>query len=382
MNSKRQLGQFFTINTDYILSGFSQYVYGKNITDPFAGDGDLLEWAEKYGASSLRGYDIDPAYTDNRRIFLNNSLKNPKFYDFVLTNPPYLYQNKLKDNSILLKSKHTDLYQLALEKIMCSNEGIIIAPINFLSAGNSKYIRHMFLSKFNIIRTNYFAQQVFKDTSYNVIAFYYKKKAVPKQNMIIDLHIYPAKRLARIELFQKCGWQIGGEFLAKINAFANRLKITRLEEDDLQNGNYAIRTAYNHLSKIKEFMVDYETLSKIKRNIVILKAIDTGAQRGRIRLEDIRKYNLDAIVSVKTSRNQISLIFPESVSLQEQEILISLFNRELEKKRSLYHSLFMTNYRDNDRKRVSFNFVYNFISYLYFSKLKGTENAKTQHALF
>jgi len=382
MDEKRQLGQFFTKNTDYILFGISQYIQGRNVTDPFAGDGDLLDWATTQGALSVHGYDIDPTYIDNRRIFLNDSLKNPKSYDFVLTNPPYLYQNKLKDNSILSQSKHTDLYQLALEKIIDSKEGIIITPINFLSAENSKYIRKMFLSKFDIVRANYFKQQVFKDTTYNVIAFYYKKKITPKQNMVIDFHIYPDGRYKQIEIFQTYNWQIGGEFLTEINAFANRLQIERLEDDDLQSGKYTIYTAYNHLDKTKKFRVNRETFNKIKRNIVILKAIDTGTEYGKICLEDIRKYNLDAIISIKTSRNQISLIFPDSVSVQEQESLISLFNSELEEKRSKYYSLFMTNYRDKDRKRISFNFAYNFISYLYFSKIKGRKCAEIQPVLF
>jgi len=32
-------------------------------------------------------------------------------------------------------------------------------------------------------------------------------------------------------------------------------------------------------------------------------------------------------------------------------------------------SLFLTNYRDKDRKRISFYFVYKFINYLYFNNL-------------
>jgi hypothetical protein len=36
----------------------------------------------------------------------------------------------------------------------------------------------------------------------------------------------------QIEISQKYhDWRIGGEFLTEINAFANRLKIARLEED-------------------------------------------------------------------------------------------------------------------------------------------------------
>lgn len=177
MSKKRQFGQFFTKNTDYIMSGFEGFVRGKNITDPFAGNGDLLKWAKKCKARSIIGFDVDEALIDNAAICKNDSLSNPKKYEFVLTNPPYLYQNKLSDNSILKNSKHTDLYQLSLEKIMDSKEGIIIVPINFLSAKNSKYIRRIFLEKFEIAKAHYFAEQVFEDTTYNVIVFYYRKKS-------------------------------------------------------------------------------------------------------------------------------------------------------------------------------------------------------------
>jgi len=35
---KKQLGQFFTTNSDYILRGFEKFVKNKEITDPFAGN--------------------------------------------------------------------------------------------------------------------------------------------------------------------------------------------------------------------------------------------------------------------------------------------------------------------------------------------------------
>jgi hypothetical protein len=302
-------------------------------------------------------------------------MKNPVKCDFVITNPPYLYQNKLKDNSILINSRHTDLYQLSLEKIMDSKEGIVIVPINFLSAENSKYIRDIFLYKFNIIKANYFSEQVFDDTTYNVVAFYYKQKnsGDNRDKMFVDFTIFPENKRINLELFREYHWQIGGEFLAPINEYSNPLNITRLEEEDLKTGNYKIKIAYNHLDICREFSVDKATFDKIKSNIIILKAIDTGSDGGRICLDDIRKYNYDALVSVKTSRNQINLVFPKTVSIQEQERLIKLFNKEIEDKRNQYHSLFMTNYRDKNRKRISFNFTYNFINYLYFSKLKKGE---------
>ena len=357
---KQQLGKFYTKNSDYILQGLSSFVRGKNVTDPFAGAGDLLKWAMANGANSVAGYDIDKK---------QDSLRNPKKYEFVLTNPPYLYQNKMKDKSLLQNSKHTDLYQLSLEKIMNSDEGIVIVPINFLSAKNSKYIRELFLAEFEIKKANYFSEQVFEDTTYNVIAFYYKKKKTAQ--MSIDFTIYPQKKRSEITLYKKYNWQIGGEFLAQINACANKLRIRRLVEKDLQSGNNRIRAAYVNLDNVREFSVSDKILSRLKDNIVILKAIDSGSESGKICLDDIRRYDLDALISIKTSRHQIQLLFPKTVSVQEQEKIIKLFNEEIEIQRSRYHSLFMTNYRDKDRKRISFNFAYRLVNYLYFNELKG-----------
>ncbi|MDR2527133.1 MAG: Eco57I restriction-modification methylase domain-containing protein [Rickettsiales bacterium] len=380
MRNKRQFGQFFTKNTDYILSGLEALVVNKNATDPFAGNGDLLNWAKKNKANSVMGFDIDESLA-NGEIWQNDSLQNPKKYEFVLTNPPYLYQNKLNDNSILSHSKHTDLYQLSLEKIMNSEEGIVIVPINFLSAENAKYIRELFLAKFEIIKANYFTEQVFDDTTYNVIAFYYRKKDFFSQEMTTDIIIYPQKTLMRIKLYERYNWRVGGEFLANINIYKNPLGITRLRENDLQSGNLVVDVAYNHLDTRRKIRVDNKTYSKIKNNIVILKAIDTGTDSGKICLDDVRKYGCDGLVSIKTSRNQINLVFPENVGILEQERLIELFNHELENKRVLYHSLFMTNYRDKGRKRISFNFAYNFINYLYFNKLNGGNDKKYQLTL-
>ena len=382
MNSKQQFGQFFTTNNKYILQNFEKYIFNKDVCDPFAGEGDLLKFAIDCGARSVVGFDYDMNLVDNKLIFFNDSLKNPKKYKFVLTNPPYLYQNKLEDNSVLKNSKHTDLYQLALENIMDSDEGVVIVPINFLSAKNAKYIRKQFLEKFEIIKVNYFTNQVFEDTTYNVMAFYYRLKKKPKEKMVISFDIYPEHKHISLDLYCQYDWQIGGDFIHKISQFKNKLKIKRLEEEDLCTGDCCIKTAYNHLDLFKEFKIDKNLFERIKKNIVLLKAIDTGTDKGKICLEDIRKYDLDALVSIKTSRNQIYLIFPDYVSVDEQKCLIKLFNEELDAQRDKYFSLFMTNYRDKNRKRISFDFAYNFINYLYFSKIKGSKNVKIQPTLF
>ena len=108
MNNKQKLGQFFTTNSNYILKGFDKYINNKNIADPFCGSGELLTWAINNSAKSVIGYDIDRQYIDNKIIFFNDSLNNPLQYDFVLTNPPYLYKNKLKDNQIFNRTKSSN----------------------------------------------------------------------------------------------------------------------------------------------------------------------------------------------------------------------------------------------------------------------------------
>ena len=369
--NKAQLGQFFTTNADAVLRGFEPFVAGKAVTDPFAGNGDLLRWAKKNGAKSVKGYDIDPACIDNKTVFENDSLKTPQAYDFVVTNPPYLYQNKMADNSLLTRSKHTDLYQLALEKLTNSRAGIVIVPINFLSAQNARYIRRTFFERFAVKRAVYFTQQVFADTTYNVIALYYEKKPAKTDSLAFDLIIEPQGNLLPVSLQKQFDWQIGGEFLSAVNSTPNRLKIGRIEQSDVTAGSIETHIALNHSDNRQTAFVSPETAELFARNIVVLKAIDTGTESGKIRLEDRRTCGIDALISLKTSRNQIELLFPESVSVAEQERLITAFNTVLNKARERYFSLFMTNFRDHDRKRVSFGFVYRLLNALYFSKING-----------
>jgi hypothetical protein len=374
MENKKQLGQFFTTNSDHILSGMEKCIKEKNVTDPFAGGGDLLLWAGKQGAKSTKGFDIDKKFINGNNVFLNDSLLCPKSYEFILTNPPYLNVNKADKAT---KEKYfnngcEDLYQMSLTAIMDSEEGIVIVPINFLSAENSEKIRGKFFSKFEIVEMNYFKNQVFSDTTYNVIVFYYrKKKDTSKDSFKIKTRIYPDKKIIFIKLEKKYGWMTGGSFINCIKNQKNELKIYRLQEKNLTKGRHELRAAYNHIKEQKIFFVSDEKRKLIKDNIILLKAIDSGSEKGKIALEDIRNYGLEGLVSKLTSRHMVQLIFGKKITINEQKKIIELFNRELEKQRKGYHSLFLTNYRDKDRKRISFKFTYKLINYLYVNKLRA-----------
>jgi len=374
--SKKQLGQFFTTEADYIFQGFDKYIAGKKVFDPFAGAGDLLEWASHHGAENIIGYDVDQRYTDGERVIFNDSLLNSGQYEFVLTNPPYLNVNKadkLTKEKYFLNSGYEDLYQISLDAILNSQEGIVIVPINFLSAENSKKIRNKFFSKFEILEMNYFRHQVFRDTTYNVISFYYRQKENPlKSSIDIKTTFFPSKEKAIINLDQRHHWTIGGSALADIRKQENLLKIYRLAEEHLEPGESKIRGAYTHIKQQKTFKVHSNLKKKIGSNILLLRAIDSGRPEGKIRLEDLREYGISCLVSKETSRNMIQLIIDQEVPIDHQKKLIKLFNTTLNQLRSQHASLFLTNFRDNDRKRISFNFAYKLINYLYFTKLSKT----------
>ena len=379
IEEKKQLGQFFTTNSNYILKNFSKYIKGKNVIDPFAGGGDLIFWANKKNVESIKGYDVDERRVDNKNIFYNDSLNNPKKYEFVLTNPPYLNVNKankkMKDD-YFRNHQFEDLYQISLNSIMDSDEGIIIVPINFLSARNSKKIRNIFFSKFQIIEMNYFKKQVFEDTTYNVISFYYrKKKNIFDDKFMIKTHIYPDNKIVNIKLEKNHDWSIGGKVLSMIKKQNNSLGVHRLVADNLNefNGKIEVKVAYNHTKNKLNMKVDEDFYNLIKSNIILLKAIDSGSENGKIALEDVRDYGVDCLVSKTTSRHMIYLLFDKKVSLKDQKMIINLFNNEISKLREEYLSLFLTNYRDNDRKRISFDFVYKFINFLYFNKLNKND---------
>jgi len=245
---KKQLGQFFTTNSDYILHGFEQFVKNKEISDPFAGNQDLILWAEKNNCQKAIGFDCDKKYIDNKKVFYNDSLNNPKKYKFVCTNPPYLHKNKatkkIKEKFFSgIHSYFEDLYQISILSILNSKEGILVVPLNFLCAENSEKIRNLFFNQFAIIKLNIFSEQVFEDTTYNVISFYFKaKKSVSDKNKIFAT-IFPKKEKITFTIQKQFGWQFGGSFINKIKNTKNYLGIFRLTENNLDSGEYKVEMA-------------------------------------------------------------------------------------------------------------------------------------------
>ncbi|PIS34887.1 MAG: hypothetical protein COT37_00255, partial [Parcubacteria group bacterium CG08_land_8_20_14_0_20_43_9] len=250
--------------------------------------------------------------------------------------------------------------------ILDSEEGILIVPLNFLCAENSKKIRNLFFEKFKIVKLNVFSQQVFDDTTYNVISFYYKKNGFEDKNKI-SITIFPEKEKINFIIERKFGWQLGGNFINQVKNAKNYLEIFRLTEDSLKSGNYEAKMALQNIKEIKNYHIHENIKSLLERNILLLRAIDSKNGK-KIQLEDIREYNILGLVGKNTSRNMAHIIFGQEISIGEQKKLIQKFNQELNKNRKKYFSFFLTNFRDNGRKRISFDFTYKLLNYLYEQK--------------
>lgn len=377
---KKQLGQFFTTNSAYILQGFKKFIKGKEVFDPFAGNQDLIKWAKQNDCKKVIGFDYDKKYIDNKKVFLNDSINNPQNYKFVCTNPPYLHKNKAdkKTKSKFFSGKNSffeDLYQVSINSILNCEEGIIIIPLNFLCAENSKKIRALFFDKFKIIKLNIFSEQVFEDTTYNVISFYFQKKKRISSINKIEATIFPQNKKLFFTIEKKHNWQFGGDFINRIKNTKNDLGVFRLTEDYLKSGEYRMELALQNIKDKRLFKISEDLKKKLENNILFLRAIDSKNGK-KIQLEDIRKYNIKGLVGKNTSRNLAHIIFKKEISIKEQEDLMKKFNEELDKNRTQYFSFFLTNFRDNNRKRISFDMAYKLLNYIYY------ENYSKQSSLF
>lgn len=369
MSNKKDLGQFFTTNSDYILKGFESFVAGKPVMDPFAGGGDLLKWAEAHGATTIYGFDIDPKLVSTT-IAINDSLASIPKASFNITNPPYLASNKMtvEQKKTRPMDEYEDLYLLSMKKIIESDpdEGIIIIPVNFFSAENSDALRTEFLTRFTIDKVNYFREQVFADTTYNVVAIHYIKKTNPSDKQRIEITSYPGGDIKSYLLDNRYNYRIAGRSLSSILS-APKLEVVRLTEAHMtkNSGQQKVKALFNDKDTTHEYSITSSFEKILNKNIILLNCIDTNSsEAGWIKAEDVRTLGYPCLVGKNTSRNIAYVMLP-SVSLSKQEKIIILFNEKLNALRKRYNSLFLTNFRDNDRKRVSFDFCYKLLSYCY-----------------
>jgi len=300
------------------------------IIESFCGNGDLLKFLDK--EYILECYDIEPKHS---YIIKRDTLKNPPNYDgkFILTNPPYIARNKNEDKEIYDLYKTNDLYKCFILSFINSNcKGvIIIIPINFLCSyrTNDIKLRKQFLQKFQIKLINIFEEKVFDDTSTSVCVIQFDlKKGVDE---IIKIDIYPSKKSIEITLDERNNYTIGGEIL--------------------------------QIKSSKKYKIERATkYSKEGLTNILLKTIDDKNELGALIVGDNERI-IDNTENL-SMRSYASLIITPIIDIDIQKIIVDNFNEYLKINREKYNSLFLTNYRENKRKRISFELAFKIFGYL------------------
>lgn len=335
--SKKQLGQFYTTNYEYILKNMQIPDNITTIIEPFVGCGDLLSFIKNKEQYHIEIYDIDPKYENTIK---QDTLKNPPQYKdkFVLTNPPYLARNKSKNKEIYDKYDCNDLYKcfisILIENI-CGG-GIIIIPLNFISSIRKSDItlREKFLKIYSIHTINIFEEAVFKDTSYSVCSLYFTKKTSTVDEDI-NAFIYPSNTTMNITLNRENNFTIGGE-------------IYNLP----QNPDYKIQRATSktkdNITNILVKCIDDSSISKLGFKIV------NDEERF---IDDTPKFS---------ARSYATLVINKELTLEQQKKIVKKMNDFLDEQRNKYNSLFLTNYRESNsiaRKRISFDLAFKICNY-------------------
>lgn len=349
--SKKTLGQFYTTNYEYILQNLFIPSTIKRVVEPFAGNGDLLHFVKLFETEgmAIECYDIEPK---KNFIRLQDTLLVPPNLDeaFVITNPPYLARNKSSDKTYFDMYDTNDLYKCFIKILIIAPKcqgGILIVPLNFFSSIRQSDVdlRKSFLEIYAVETMNIFEEQVFDDTSYTICSFQFRRRVINRSaNLTITeettCHIYPSKTTIYFCLEPENNYTIGGE-------------IYQLS----QNETYKIERATTETPP-----------ELLKNNFIVVKCLDDSL-KNKIKLfitTEKEKY-IDTTPNLSARSYALLIIRPE-ISLERQHHLVVQFNTFLEQKRTQYHSLFLTNYRESKhemaRKRISFNLVYELCNFL------------------
>ncbi len=347
---KKELGKFYTENYNHIFQGFQLPTNYRDylFIEPFVGKGHLLHFLQDYYKVNIDNLNIEYYDLENHieGTIVRDSIQNPPDYNrsntFVITNPPFLALNKTKHKETFHMYGTNDLYKCFLKTIIHRNchSGLLIIPINFWSSirKNDILLRKMFLEKYKVTRMNIFEERVFSDTSFLVTAFHFTTRIEGDDDFCIPTFIFPCRKEMVFEISEETYWMIGGE-------------LYHLP----QNDGIVI-------SRIVENEDGTQTWPNTR---LFLNGLDDGMEK-RINLEYLEG-SVDLYIGKESDRTYCSINIIPSIGEIEQRRLAQRFNEFLEEKRTEYHSMFLTNYRESRefaRKRISFQLAYQIINFL------------------
>lgn len=318
-NEKQHMGEYFSTNVAFLLSGMERHLSRLATVEPFAGAGHLADWAYKNGASFVDQYDIKPT---SKEVIKNDSIKSPplKHYQGIITNPPYLSRNKNKEKHYYEQWEQNDLYKCHLAAICKSDikKGIAILPSNFISEANGK-IRELFFKTFKLTKVKYFLYPVFDDATTGIVVIAFERDETEKESMNVPFEIWESKdkhKNVTHTLWKKYKWLAGKDFFDLI-----------------------------YSAKPRTFKIAREA-SEINSRIII-GILDHG------------KYNLAAhynagepFLAKGKSFTTYQVILPDDalITEEQQKKAVDLYNKTLYNNRAKYDGLFLSNYMGANQK--------------------------------
>ena len=191
-------------------------------------------------------------------------------------------------------------------------------------------MRSKFLDCFEIIEMNVFTEPVFTTTTYSVCSFAFKRKEQKnKLSQTFPININPEQKQVDITIYSNYDYRLAGEFYDNLSSTKNIF------------GRLVGTTSSDYITNIK------------------LYAIDTRTDRIRVEYEPNYYYGKSS------DRTYATFTCKKELTKEQEDFLIKEFNKQIESFRKQYYDLSMTNYRDFNRKRISFTFAYQLLSKIY-----------------
>jgi len=345
---KQQRGQFYTTQSNYILEGLPRPPSDCRIVEPFAGQGDLIQWIKTLDPTrAVEAYDIEPK---QEGIQQRDTLLHPPDYSdaWILTNPPYLARNKSPNKTLFDKYNTNDLYKCFLLSLLAQGPcrgGILILPAGFFFSPRDidLRVREPFLRTYRLLKVKYFEEQVFGDTSTTVVAFAFERSPTPLGSQDVEWVRRPSGDSKIFRMASEYSWIVGGEIYSL--PIPVGIKVRRhVEGQALATGE--------------------------QQTFLTLNALDSGSIGGEISLDYKPGYIYPA---QECSRTYATLrIQGRVLSENDQKKVSEAFINFIKQRRAETWSLFLPQFRESKeyaRKRIPFELAYRIVLHLIHTQL-------------
>lgn len=287
---KQSLGQFFTKNDFWLKSHVLEFINSTGATiafDPFAGDGDLLSVAKKIGFKKIKGLDIDRGlnWEQNDSLLSIQKISN----SITITNPPYLTNYSAKRKGIYDNVKkyfdicdYDDIYQLAIERCLVNDYGVMIIPETFINSG---------FPKNRLVSMTIIEDQLFNDTENPICVICFNNKN--KQNDQIKIYKND-ELLGDLDYFEKMRRVPHKNIYIKFNEPRGQIALRAVDTTNPQKP----------ISFMKPEEIDYD-LDDIKHSSRLITVIEVRA--GKDAINKIIEYSNSLLFDFRKKTNDVLL---------------------------------------------------------------------------